>query len=200
MIGDGERVGFVAPKGATLVSPDPIAVLRGAKHRQVAVRFIRFLLTERGQALWAFRKGTEWGPEQFELRRSPVMPALYADHADQMVDPVNPYEIAVPVAEGTPSYFGVVPVLLHAMAMDIHEQLKAAWGALHAVEDPAKRAAMEARFDALPFTNDELLQAAEQWSGNERREVLDRIRWTQFFAEQYEAIARGLGEGDKVTR
>jgi ABC-type thiamine transport system substrate-binding protein len=188
MVGGGERVGFVAPQAATLVSPDPVGILRGAKHRETAVRFVRFLLTPEGQALWSFRKGVEWGPKQFELRRSPVMPSLYAERAEDMVDPADPYEIAVPVPEGTPSYFSVVPVLMHSMCMDVHDELKTAWNAILAVENPQLREPMLERFDALPFTSDELLAARQTWKLDERQEVLDRIRWTKFFAENYEAI------------
>jgi hypothetical protein len=66
--------------------------------------------------------------------------------------------------------------------------LKTAWNAILAVENPQLREPMLERFDALPFTSDELLAARQTWKLDERQEVLDRIRWTKFFAENYEAI------------
>jgi len=150
MIQDGKLVGFVAPTGATLVSADPIAVLRGAKNREIAVRFIRFLLSEQGQALWNFAQGDEWGPEKFELRRAPIRPDIYDKYMDRLVDPVDPYEIAKPVPPGANDYFSAIPVLLHSMCMDIHDDLKAAWKTINETDDPTLKAKMLVAFDKTP--------------------------------------------------
>jgi len=134
VVGGGERVGFVAPAGATVVTADPIAVLRGARHKETAERLIEFLLTEEGQAVWSFAKGDPMGPEKFELRRAPIRRDMYEKYGDRLVDEVNPWDIAEPLPEGTPSYFSVVPPVLHAMSMDIHGEAKAAWRAIGEVE------------------------------------------------------------------
>ena len=159
VIGDGQRVGFVAPAGVTLVSADPIAILRGAPHRETAVRFIRFLLTEQGQALWDFRVGDPWGPEKFELRRAPIRPDIYRKYPDRLVDPVDPYEIARPVPVGANDFYSTIALLLHAMAMDIHDELRAAWAAINATRDPALRDRMIAEFDRMPAVDPAALWA-----------------------------------------
>lgn len=192
-IGEGKRVGFVAPAGATLVSSDPIAVLRGAKNRQTAVRFIQFLLSKEGQAVWNFRVGDEMGPRRFELRRSPIRRDMYELYTDRMIDRANPFEIAVPVAEGVPSYNSVIPTLLHAMCMDIHDELKAAWRAVYTCEDPALRAQMIAEFDKMPFTHDELFAAKDSWKTDPRKRDEDRLAWTAFFRAQYRKVAAMAG-------
>ncbi|MAE62210.1 MAG: hypothetical protein CMJ49_12750 [Planctomycetaceae bacterium] len=158
-IGGGKRVGYVAPAGATVVTADPIAVLRGARNKEVAVRLIEFLLSVEGQAIWNFPKDDPMGPAQFELRRAPIRVDMYEQYLDRMIDQVNPFvDIAKPLAEGTPSYFSVVPTLMHAMCMDIHADLNAAWVAIERTDDPVKKAAMPAEFDRLPTTD-----IAEVW-------------------------------------
>jgi ABC-type Fe3+ transport system substrate-binding protein len=200
VIGGGRRVGFVAPAGSTLISADPIAVLRGAKNRELATRFIQFLLTEQGQAIWCFERGVEVvretgesklrGPERFELRRSPIRRDMYAKHLEHMTDKVDPFDIARAVPEGTPSYFGPLPTLLHAMCMDVHTDLQAAWRTVYACDDPALKAKLRIEFDKLPFTRDELRAAAGRWRNDPRAELEDRMAWTDFFRDQYARVVR----------
>ncbi|MBI4414123.1 MAG: extracellular solute-binding protein, partial [candidate division NC10 bacterium] len=50
----GFDIKFVAPKNA-FVTPEPMAILAGAKHPKAAAAFIEFLLTERGQRVFMER-------------------------------------------------------------------------------------------------------------------------------------------------
>ena len=68
---------YVAPKGGTAVSADPIQMLRGAPNRKVAEAFLDFSLGLEGQKLLDFKRGTPGGPEKYALRRSPVRKDLY---------------------------------------------------------------------------------------------------------------------------
>ncbi|HWP39506.1 MAG TPA: extracellular solute-binding protein, partial [Tepidisphaeraceae bacterium] len=61
MVGES-RMGYVEPVNATAINPDPIALVRGAEHRELAVRFIRYMLSEPGQRLWITRAGAPGGP------------------------------------------------------------------------------------------------------------------------------------------
>jgi len=160
-IGGGERVGYVSPVGATVVSADPVAVLRGAEHRDLAERFVRFLLTLEGQAVWGFHAEADnrpsdpddpdtWGPVRFELRRAPIRRDIYDQYRDRLVDQVNPFDIARKLPAHTPNYMSVVHVMLHAMAMDIHEELRTAWATIIETDDPALKRRMLEAFDALP--------------------------------------------------
>src|SRR5256885_535604 len=80
----------LGPAGATAITPDPVALVRGAEHRDVAVRFIEFLLSEPGQRLWITRAGAPGGPKRTSLRRLPIMKSLY-DKPRDFTDNVNPY-------------------------------------------------------------------------------------------------------------
>jgi hypothetical protein len=117
---------------------------------------------------------------------------MYAKFMAAMVDPVNPYEIAEALPEQTPSWFGPMPTIMQAMAIDVHDDLKAAWRAIQEAEDGSMlQSKMLERFDAMPFTAAELRKIATAWEGNPRRQNRDRMAWTSFFLENYRAIAAG---------
>ncbi|GEM_PF-72618 len=72
-----ERMAYVTPVGGSSVSCDPISLMRGAPNREVATRFIEFVLSEDGQKLWTYRVGTPGGPEKYALRRLPIRRDFY---------------------------------------------------------------------------------------------------------------------------
>jgi len=194
----GDRVGFIAPADATVVTADPIAVLRGAKSPQLARRFIEFVLSVRGQQVWSYHAARslddapdDWpGPQLHALRRMPVRRDMYdtPELRQHMVDQVQPFDIAKPLPDGTPRYMTVMPTVMHAMAMDIHSELKAAWRAIIAEDDPETKAKMIELFDAMPFTPEQLQQRAKAWDADRSLRTQDRLAWTRFFREQYRKI------------
>ena len=64
----GDRMGYVEPAGETSVDSDPIAIAKGAEHRELAERFVRFVLSDDGQRLWNTRPGAPGGPRETALR------------------------------------------------------------------------------------------------------------------------------------
>ncbi len=73
------RLKYTSVVGGTSIGADPIALLRGAPHPEVAKQFIDFVLKLEGQKLWDFRVGTPGGPERYrsaETSHSPrILPA-----------------------------------------------------------------------------------------------------------------------------
>jgi ABC-type Fe3+ transport system substrate-binding protein len=141
-----ERMLFVTPVGGTSVSCDPIGLLRGAPHREIAIRFIEFVLGDDGQRLWTYLPGTPGGPERYALRRLPVrrdfypsaVPAIQAAYerhrryaADDLGDPsTDPYQVAAHFTyypRWTARHFGVQREIIRAMALDSGDDLRAAW-------------------------------------------------------------------------
>src|SRR6185503_13252535 len=51
------RIGYVSPAGGSVASVDPIALLRGAPNRAIAVAFIEYVLSPEGQKLANFKVG-----------------------------------------------------------------------------------------------------------------------------------------------
>lgn len=184
----GDRVGYVAPAGETVVNADPIALLRGAPNRDLAIRFVRFVLSPPGQAVFCLHVGDPLGPVRFGLRRPPVRRDMYESYLDRMIDPVNYFDITRPLPPDTPRYFDVLPTVMHAMGIDVHEALQRAWRALLAEQDPRRRQAMEQLFDALPFTPQELAAAPARWKADPQAELRDRLAWTRFFLTHYRRV------------
>lgn len=133
----GQRLGFVTPKGGTTLSADPISLLRGAPHRELAEWFIEYVMSLEGQKLWSFKADpeVEGAPQRFSLRRTAIRPELYsAEYAGRMSDPdYRPYERASEFyyhQEWTGPLFSEIRFLIHVMCLDLHTELKAAWKAL----------------------------------------------------------------------
>ncbi len=167
----GDRVGYIDPAGETTIDPDPIAVLRGAPHPELARRFVEFALSREGQALWQFHARSKvpaadgLGPERYELRRMPVRRDLYAKDRSRFVDDVDPWAVATAVEKPNPNFRDLLPSLFVAMAIENRAGLQAAWRAIvehpayprgergivgaEDVSDPTLKAMLE-RFDAMP--------------------------------------------------
>lgn len=137
--GDGDRLGYIDPFGETSIDADPISMLRGAVHPELAQRFIEFCLSEQGQALWQFRVGDSFGdvvgPQRFELRRMPILRSMYQQYFDRFIDKVNPFEIARRVEKPNRDMRAFIAPLFTTMAMENHPRLVAAWKAI--VNHPA---------------------------------------------------------------
>jgi iron(III) transport system substrate-binding protein len=150
IIGEG-RLGYVDPAKVTAITPDPVTILRGAPHLELAREFCAWLVSKEGQRLWVAKLGAPDGPEKYELRRFPVRRDLYtADEMKHWTDQENPFEIASPILAGTPNYFRLISPVTHAIAIDIHDDLRAAWTTLNKSKNHPKYAQMVKLFDAMP--------------------------------------------------
>ncbi len=163
------RMAYVTPVGGSSVSADPISLLRGAVQREIALRFIEFVLCEDGQKLWTYAPGAPGGPHKFALRRLPVRRDFYpsddpefqaaferhrAHTTDDLGDDaVNPYKLAESFTywpRWTGRHFNVQRQLVRAMCLDAGEELRSAWRAIVSHGGPgANPAAMEA-LERLP--------------------------------------------------
>ncbi len=186
--GDADRLGYIDPVGQTVIDPDPVALLANAPHREIAERFIRFALSDEGQALWQFRAHTrentvdaiddaiddviddviDLGPEEFELRRMPVLRSFIAKHHKDFIDDVDPFALASAVVNPDKNARAFIAPLFSAMCADRRDELADAWRAIRThphyprinaqgsplitaadVSDPQLKAMLVA-FDAFP--------------------------------------------------
>jgi hypothetical protein len=206
---------YLTPAGGSSVSCDPISLLRGAEHRELAVHFIEFVLSEDGQRLWCYKPGEPGGPEKFALRRLPIrrdfypstnptIQARHAEHlkhaADDLADPnVDPYKLAqdfVYYPRWTASHFGFHRDLIRVMCLDAGDELRAAWKAINQTPDPQRRAAaldQLGQLPALPLTN-KTTRAKEPVSitwrtapdiGKKYDKLEYTREWTIFFRDSY---------------
>lgn len=197
--GAADRVGYVDPDGMTATTADPISILRGAPQRALANQFVTWLLSADAQRLWQRKLGSPGGPVRYELRRQPVRRDLYtAEEKIHWTDPeIDPFNTAKPYTAQMPSYYNMIAPVSHAMAIDVHDELRAAWRAiLRTSADHPHRNEMLALFDQMPV--ELTLDPADDMEAfrarlNERyrdpdRMLTDRIAWTLFFRNNYQRI------------
>ena len=196
------RMKYITPFGGSGVSCDPISLLRGAPHREIATRFIQFVLSEEAQKLWTYRAGTPGGPEKYSLRRVPISrefypsdnPAIQARHeehkkyaADDLADPaINPYALAsefVYHRRWTGGHFGILRDLIRAMCMDSSVELKSAWEEIIRAGGPDVQIEAMNLLTRLP---EHPVQFTWKNSLSIPGERIDYMRtWTLFFRESY---------------
>jgi hypothetical protein len=185
------RVGFVSARGETSINPDPIGLMRGAPHRDLAVAFIDFVLSDEGQKLWSFRRGVPGGPERYALRRLPIVPRLY-DHAfdASRADPEeNPYEEAqdfVYHRAWTGPLYAALAFVVRVMCVDPEPELQEAYAALIAARFPPEATALYDDVSAVDYaTVAGPLRAALQ-----SPDPLDEARWSIRLMEGFRAQYR----------
>ncbi|NLG36230.1 MAG: extracellular solute-binding protein, partial [Lentisphaerae bacterium] len=213
IVSNGDRgrdsMAYVTPRGESGVSADPISLLRGAPHRETAVRFIKFLLGEEGQKLWGYRVGEPGGPQKYALQRFPIrrdfypsenpaFQAAYERHrahtTDDLGEPVlNAYRLAeayVYHSRWTAGYFGLFRDLIRAMCMDAGVELRAAWKEIIDAGGPAACPRAMAALERLPEVPEPLTWVSGLTMAK-RHDRIDLLReWTIQFRAQYAEAAR----------
>ncbi len=207
------RVGYVDPPGAVYIDPDPISKLRAGPDPEMADRFIAFVLSDEGQALWQFpARGADaspsvaddpdtWGPRRFELRRMPVRREFIDAYLGRMIDRVDPFAIAAKTKNmGWRS--GVGPMMA-ASGIDTHAHLIRAWKALIAARadesfPEGTLREMERLFYSMPthrfpdgrelvFNPDNYREIRDAWrDATEKRKA--KIAYTRYFKATYRRI------------
>ncbi len=148
----GNRDGYVDPPRMTTINADPISILHGAPNQALANEFVLWTLSKAGQRLLQRQVGAENGPVKFELRRVPIRRDLFTpDEMQHWTDRIDPFvDLAQPFPPGMADFYSTVATISHAMAIDIHDDLVAAWKAIHALEDGEKKAALLEQFHKMP--------------------------------------------------
>ncbi len=85
-----DKLGYIVPQGQSVVTPDPIGILRGAPNAELAKKWVAFVMSPEGQKLWMLPKGSAGGPQKNTLFRQAALPAVYKDLPADL-QAVNPY-------------------------------------------------------------------------------------------------------------
>lgn len=144
--GGGSRVAFVLP-GDSPLSADPVAVLRGAPHAEVAREFVRFVLSREGQRLWTTPAGEPGGPARKTLFRLPVRADAYPEN-----DATSPFreDVGTVSAPGAPAVSpAVLRLTLGAALPDVREELRAVGEAVTAARRAGRSGAADRAVAAL---------------------------------------------------
>ena len=189
------RIEFISPVGGTSISVDPVAILKGAPHEELAQEFVEFLFTKEGQMLWNARPGEDMGPRTRALRRLPIRRDLYQEpYLSRMIDSeVMPYETAeefVYDSSLTGAHFSPLRLIIRVMCIDAHEEMKSAWAAL--IEAGFPKEATELFFDVSPIGYQETLTNVRKTMKAEDNVGLMRMTndLGKHFRENYEEAER----------
>lgn len=130
-----DRFVFVMPEAGSAVSPDPIAMFKGAPHPELALDFIEYILSIDGQKLWDFKVGAPGGPKLYALSRPPIRKELYEpEYLQYRQNPnMNLYKDAGDFMyhpQWTGGLFKELRFVIKAAFVDPHEDLVSAWKAI----------------------------------------------------------------------
>jgi len=194
----GPDIGFAIVRGTTAYTPDPISVLKGAPHPEMARRFVEFVLSERGQSLWCLPVGAPGGPAEHALYRQPVRRDMYEKYRGKMLAPlVDPFaysgDFKLDEQAAAIRISRLLGPLMKAAVLDSRAQLSQAW---KAILDAGRPAELLKEFHALPEDlADEAtaLETAKKLSDKKQQELITSA-WQKFFRAKYERILDRAGQ------
>jgi iron(III) transport system substrate-binding protein len=140
----GQNLGFIVPPEMTVVTCDPIGILKNAPHRKAAEKFIELVLRPEGQRLWMLPAGAPGGPREYTLERLAVLPSLYQEPAAKTsAARMNPFAAAPanfydPAKENDRQT--ILADYLRVALVENHDALARAWKSIIAAGLPADRA------------------------------------------------------------
>lgn len=140
------RLNYLTPPGGSSIGVDPIAMLRGAPHPELARSFMEYVLSSEGQRLLNFRVGVPAGPTRFALRRLPIrrdfyVPANEPYRSDPGINPYDEARLFTYHEEWTGPLFRVLGFAIRIISIDTHNEQSAAWRALRAANFPPQATA-----------------------------------------------------------
>ena len=188
VLGD-DIIKYIVPPDAAVVSPDSIAILRGAPNLKVAQAFLEFVLSDTAQKLWVLRDDDPEGPKwRGGLNRASVIPELYDDLGERCVV-INPFKrelnpIEYDAAKGGMRW-ALINDLIGALVIDPHKDLVSAWKAINKCKDEQKREAAVERLAEMPITAEEGLRIAQsEWKKPDYRNQ-KLTEWNRFARQKY---------------
>jgi ABC-type Fe3+ transport system substrate-binding protein len=183
----GNRLGYVQPAGATVINPDPIAMIQGAEHKEVAKQFIEFVLSRQGQLLWNTRAGAPYGPQSTNLRRLPIMPSVYDDMSN-FTDKDNPYKSSggFNKSDAREQTFGILGELIEDSCINCLPELQQTRKEILKSKNARE---LDARLGMFPFDQKEAIRRGKLFKAAAPVDQLALKRaWTEEFKAEYAMI------------
>jgi len=154
-----DRFHIILPKGGTTLSPDPISMFRGAKHKDVAEAFMEYVLSKEGQERIGFKTGTPNGPQYYALHRTPLRKDFYVEENKKFMSTpeMNPFleEDEFPYQYSwTGTAFSAIRILSKVLFMDPFTELSKAWKAIIDAQAEGRMAQAESALAVMEDLND----------------------------------------------
>jgi ABC-type glycerol-3-phosphate transport system substrate-binding protein len=184
--GGADRLGFVMPANLTVVTPDPIAILKGAPNLDNAKLFVDFVMSEEGQRLWFLKAGSPGGPAKYDLMRLPVLPKIYDRYeaAVKVVD-VNPFTFTSSFSFDSAKASArreVLGDLMKSTLIQPQKELRACW---KAVLTSAKRDALVDKMAKAPVDEAQALDFARSKWDDQVFRGKKTTEWVEFALRKY---------------
>jgi ABC-type Fe3+ transport system substrate-binding protein len=201
------RLVWIAPRGGTTLSADPVAVLKGTENEEVAQSFVEFCLTPAAQILWFSKPGTPSGPKSRALHRTPIRRDVYTPEvlAHTTMPGIMPYEDPGNFTYQralTGNSFNTLRQLVRAMCIDSHDEMKSAWHAIREAGMPAEALAVFSDVSLVNYkiagAGDPLLDGADALKAADRAAEIGE--WFRSNYRKAEAIARAQSHPITTTR
>ena len=182
---------FALPQDFTAISPDGIAILKGAPNRAVAQRFLDFVLSEEGQKLWFLQRGNPEGPQKYSIERMSVRPDFYKRFRDVSNIEFSPFELKenfIYNAKLSRERREVVAALAGALLVDTLPELQRAWSSM------IRRGLSEAdraELGRMPVTENEALQLSGGLWKNAVVRNQKKIEWQTWAQQKYRRLGNG---------
>jgi ABC-type Fe3+ transport system substrate-binding protein len=182
---------FALPQDFTAISPDGIAILKGAPNLVFARRFIDFVLGEDGQRLWFLPRGNREGPRQYSIERMSVRPDFYKRYHGISNIEFSPFELKQSFrydAKLARDRREIVAALAGAFLVDTQTELRAAWRSVMEHGLPADE---RKELGRMPLTESEAFQLSTgAWKDPEIRNR-KKIEWQTLAQRKYRRIVEG---------
>lgn len=185
------RLQYFTPVGGSSIGVDPIGMLRGAPHPELAREFIAFVLSLEGQKLWDFKVGAPGGPKRYALRRMPIRKELYApEFTAYRSDPdEQPYEAAKSFTyheSWTAPLFSALRYVIRVSCIDSHAEQAEAWHALIVANFPPQATATFLDISAIDYaTTKNVIRTAMKGAS-----PLDEVRLAASLGDHFRAQYR----------
>jgi ABC-type Fe3+ transport system substrate-binding protein len=147
--GGTQRLGYTLPQGGMAPSPDPISLLRGAKHSETAKAFMEYIVSLPGQQLLAFKTGVPGGPVCSPLCRTPILKTVYEDEfqSSRLEGYENPYRFIgdfIYRPEWTKPVHNLLGLIIKVAFIDAADELTSAWRQIIQAQNENRKANAEA--------------------------------------------------------
>lgn len=194
-----ENVRFKVPAGLSVINPDGIAIMQGAPNVEVAEEFVTFVMSRRGQSLWMRPTGHPDGARKFGITRMGILPELYEENMEDLLVPLNPFEIGSGFTYNSDvgsQRWGVLNDLMGQSVIDVHSHLRRAWKAIITLPEEEREPFLE-KFSQPPVTEEEAMEAAAFWRTDRVRAGRMANRWMDEAVQRYRKIQRDIAEIQK---
>ena len=188
------RLAFAPAKNSTTISPDLVSILKTCKDPVLAERFVRFVLSEDGQALWALRS-SEILTDSDTLFHYPILPSIYEDRAEDLAVKINPLknpfgqEIDSTLSQKQNEIIG--PLVEAATSGENHIKLQTLWQKLIDKNMPAEASA---ELFKPVFSEEEAYQKGLEFKNASRFETPQIMQqWIKLYADKYKKVEEMLG-------